>query len=150
MWEVEAKRVVQNTNFCKVFDIFANNTKVYIFVDECQSLSLETRLKSGDTISEDEAKRWVRQVAEAISFLHSIGVSHNNLRPENVIFDTKNGIKVMALDMTSIYTTSNNTKVYIFLDEIQSFSVETRLMSRDPLSEDKAKRLVKKVAEAIS
>jgi len=66
-------------------------------VDECQSLSLETRLKSGDTISEDEAKRWVRQVAEAISYLHSIGVSHNNLRPENVIFDKQNVIKVVGL-----------------------------------------------------
>jgi serine/threonine protein kinase len=68
----------KHTNFCKVFDIFATNTKVYIFVDERQSLSPETRLKSGDTISEDKAKRWVRQVAEAISFLHSIGVSNNN------------------------------------------------------------------------
>jgi serine/threonine protein kinase len=42
-------------------------------------------------------------VAEAMSCLHSIGVSHNNLRPENVIFDEENGIKVVGLDMTSIY-----------------------------------------------
>ncbi len=47
----------KHTNFCKVFDIFATNKKIYIFVDECQSLPLETRLKSGDTINEDEAKR---------------------------------------------------------------------------------------------
>ncbi len=72
------------------------------------SLSIETRLKSGDTISEDEAKRWVRQVTEAMSYLHSIGVSHNNLRPENVIFDKKNGIKVVVgLDITSIFCDSD-------------------------------------------
>jgi serine/threonine protein kinase len=93
----------KHTNFCKVFYIFVTNTKVCIFVNEYQSLSIETRLKSGDTISEYEAKRWVRQVAEAMSYLHSFGVSHNNLRPENVIFDKENGIKIVGLDMTSIY-----------------------------------------------
>ncbi len=101
----------KHTNYCKVFDIFTTNTKVYIFVDECQSLSIETRLKNGDTISEDEAKRWVRQVAEAMSYLHSIGVSHKNLQPENVIFDKENGIKVVGLDMTSIYWDSDMEQV---------------------------------------
>jgi len=76
------------------------------------SLSIEKRLKSEDTINEDEAKRWVRQVAEAMSYLHSIGVSHNNLRPENVIFDKENGIKVVvSLEMTSIYWDSDMEQV---------------------------------------
>jgi hypothetical protein len=38
------KGCAKHTNFCKVFDIFATNKKVYIFVDEYQSLSIETRL----------------------------------------------------------------------------------------------------------
>jgi serine/threonine protein kinase len=67
---------VKHTNFCNVFHIFATNTKVYIFADELRAPSLEIRLRSGDPLK-DEAKRLVRKVAEAISFLHSIGVSHN-------------------------------------------------------------------------
>jgi serine/threonine protein kinase len=80
-------------------------------VNECQSLSIETRLNNEDTISEDEAKRWVRQVTEAMDYSHSIGVSHNNLRSENVIFDKENDIKVVGLDMTSIYWDSDMEQV---------------------------------------
>ncbi len=47
------------------------------------------------------------RVTEVISYLHSIGVSHNNLRPENMSSDKENGIKVVGLDMTSIYWDSD-------------------------------------------
>jgi hypothetical protein len=36
----------KHTNFCKVFDIFATNTKVYIIVDECQSLSIDSKVET--------------------------------------------------------------------------------------------------------
>jgi serine/threonine protein kinase len=92
-----------HTNFCKIFDVFATNKKVFAFLEECQPLPLKTRIKSGDAISKEKAKRWIKQVAEAINYLHAIGVSHNNIRPENIIFDKHNVIKVVGLGLASIY-----------------------------------------------
>jgi serine/threonine protein kinase len=46
-----------------------------------------------------------------MSCLHSIGISHNNSQPENVIFDKENGIKVVGLEMNFIYWDSEMERV---------------------------------------
>ena len=64
------------------------------------------RLVKRGPYSEKEASRLMRQMAEAIAWLHSQGVCHRDLKPENLLLSTPETpgalLPVAAADHTSI------------------------------------------------
>jgi serine/threonine protein kinase len=48
--------------------------------------------------SEYEAAQIVRQVLQAISYCHSLGVVHRDLKPENLIYDEDNDNALKIID----------------------------------------------------
>ena len=90
-------------HFPKVFDIFMTSGKVFIYLEQFQTLSLQTRLRTKDTITEYDAKKWGKQLAEAVDCLQLAGIAHRNIRPENVIFDKKYDIKLVGFGYAVVF-----------------------------------------------
>jgi len=50
-------------------------------------------------ISEDEARAWFRQIISGVHHLHSIGICHRDLSPENVMMDKEAGTLIIDMGM---------------------------------------------------
>jgi serine/threonine protein kinase len=97
----------KHVSLVRVIDMFATNQKVYIFLEECQAISLKKKMKASETVDENEVKAIIKSVAECVQYLHSIGVSHTNLKPKNVIYDKQNQLKIVGLNYCSLYWDSD-------------------------------------------
>ena len=53
--------------------------------------------------------RWAKEILEAICYLHSIGISHGDIKPENIGFDAYNHPKLFDFGLSSDHT---RTKTY--------------------------------------
>lgn len=56
---------------------------------------LETRLQSGNRFSESEVTQILKQVLPVLEYLHSIGVIHRDIAPDNLILRNVDGLPVL-------------------------------------------------------
>ena len=88
----------------KVIDIFTTDKKAYIFMEENEVKSIiNSKFKKEENPDENEVKKTARELAQAIQYLHGIGVSHYNLRASSVVFNKENQLKLIGLNMCCFY-----------------------------------------------
>jgi serine/threonine-protein kinase len=58
----------------------------YMVMPYIKGISLQERLERG-RISKKERERWITQIAEALTFAHSKGIIHRDVKPSNVMVD---------------------------------------------------------------
>ncbi|MGF1461487.1 MAG: protein kinase [Leptolyngbyaceae cyanobacterium] len=56
---------------------------------------LETRLQGGNRFAESEVVQLLRQVLPVLSYLHSVGVIHRDIAPDNLILRNQDGLPVL-------------------------------------------------------
>lgn len=49
-------------------------------------------------MTEPEAKRYIRQICEGLQYMHENNIVHLDLKPENIMFETKSSLKVKLVD----------------------------------------------------
>ncbi|KAI4210387.1 MAG: hypothetical protein LQ351_006754 [Letrouitia transgressa] len=63
--------------------------------------TLRSRLDNHEsTISLEQELRWIRQLVSAVAWLESLGYAHGDLRPANILLDTRDTIKIGDFDST--------------------------------------------------
>jgi len=85
-WEVEILKELKHFHCLKLYDVFITNTYTYIITDLCTGGELFDYLSEKQSLSEKEASVIIKQIALALSYLHSKGIVHRDLKPENLLF----------------------------------------------------------------
>jgi serine/threonine protein kinase len=49
-------------------------------------------------MTEEEAKKYIRQVCEGLQHMHENNIVHLDLKPENIVFETRNSDKLKIVD----------------------------------------------------
>ena len=131
----EAKAIfkMNHPNIVKVHDIFEENGAAYYVMDYIDGKSLGDIVKQRAALSESEAVDYIRQVAGALKYVHSLNRLHLDIKPGNVMVEA-NGHAVLIdfgaskyYDMESGENTSTlmgvNTKGYAPIEQsTQSFT----------------------------
>ncbi len=66
----------------------------YVIVEYCENGSLRGVLEVMGKVGFREALEIGVQVADALSYMHSLGVVHGDLKPENILFDREGVLKI--------------------------------------------------------
>lgn len=67
---------------------------LYIQMEFCENNTLLNLIEQGLPSNSSEYWRLLRQLLEAVSYIHSEGFIHRDLKPMNVFIDKSNNIKV--------------------------------------------------------
>jgi calcium-dependent protein kinase len=85
--EVEALRVMDHPNICRLIEYFENDRYLWLVMELCRGEELCDRVLSLPAgLSEAEAARLMGQMLRATLHCHSRSVLHRDLKPENFIF----------------------------------------------------------------
>ena len=131
----EAKAIfkMNHPNIVKVHDIFEENGTAYYVMDYIDGKSLGDIVKQRGQLPEAEAVGYIRQVADALKYVHSLNRLHLDIKPGNVMVDATGHAMLIDFgaskhyDMESGENTSTlmgvNTKGYAPVEQsTQSFT----------------------------
>ncbi|GAB4825683.1 hypothetical protein Ancab_008557 [Ancistrocladus abbreviatus] len=80
-------------NILQIYDLYESETHLLIVTELCESSTLYDRITL-KIFSEPEAATVVSQLMEAVAHCHRQGVAHRDIKPDNVLFDSRNRLKL--------------------------------------------------------
>ncbi|XP_065194023.1 testis-specific serine/threonine-protein kinase 1-like [Sycon ciliatum] len=92
--EIEVLQKLHHPNCVKVYEIFEHDEKVYFFMELAENGDLLEYINSRGYIPEEEARRLLIQLLDALEYCHTLGIAHRDLKCENLLLDTEFNIKV--------------------------------------------------------
>ncbi|KAJ6360008.1 hypothetical protein OIU77_004087 [Salix suchowensis] len=83
-------------NIVQLFDVYDTEDSLDMVLELCQQSTLYDRLmKSGDDgLSEGRYASIMKQLLTAIAHCHRFGIVHRDIKPDNILFDEMNRVKL--------------------------------------------------------
>ncbi|XP_061556835.1 death-associated protein kinase 2a isoform X2 [Phycodurus eques] len=88
--EVEILQQIQHQNIVTLHDVYENRTDVVLILELVSGGELFDFLAQKESLSEDEATQFIKQILEGVNYLHSKKIAHFDLKPENIMLLDKN------------------------------------------------------------
>ncbi len=127
----EAKRLAKFQNepgIVKVFDSFTENETAYIVMEFLDGETLTERLKRDKTISEDEAVGMLLPVMNSLQDVHSEGILHRDIAPDNIFLTKSGDVKLIDFGASRYATTSHSRSLTVIIKP--GYSPEEQYRSR--------------------
>ena len=96
--ELQTMSQLKHPNIAKLYEAYERRRHIYLVMELCPNGDLSDR-----TFSEKEAAVLVRQILEAVAYMHSKGVVHRDLKLENIMLDEKGNVKIIDLGLATKY-----------------------------------------------
>lgn len=96
---------IKHPYIVKMIDAFETAKEIILVLEYVNGVSLYQYLKSKPTkrgIDEEVARRFFRQICEAIKYLHGKNIVHRDLKMENIIVDDRNNAKLIDFGFSLI------------------------------------------------
>ena len=87
----EAKTIVEldHPNIVRVTDVFEENGTAYYVMENLPGGSLADKVKKEGPLSEAQAEKYIRQVADALAYIHERHTVHLDVKPSNILLNAK-------------------------------------------------------------
>ncbi|OCT87114.1 hypothetical protein XELAEV_18020808mg [Xenopus laevis] len=83
--EVDILKGIQHPNIITLQDVYENKTDVVLVLELVSGGELFDFLAQKESLSEEEATRFIKQILEGVNYLHTRKIAHFDLKPENIM-----------------------------------------------------------------
>ncbi|XP_077988592.1 calcium/calmodulin-dependent protein kinase type 1D-like [Glandiceps talaboti] len=84
--EVAVLRKCNHPNIVRLHDIHENKSTVFLVMELVSGGELFDRIVEKGSYTEKDAADIIKQILEAVKYLHDVGIVHRDLKPENLLF----------------------------------------------------------------
>ncbi|XDV53270.1 hypothetical protein PO909_021825 [Leuciscus waleckii] len=97
--EIAVLRKVKHENIVALEDIYESPSHLYLIMQLVSGGELFDRIVERGFYTEQDASALIKQVLDAVNYLHSLGIVHRDLKPENLLyFNPNEESKIMISD----------------------------------------------------
>ncbi len=110
--EARGLATLRHPGIVRVHDVFEENGTAYFVMDFIEGRSLEAMLKLNGALKEENALYYIRQAAEALSYVHANNRLHLDLKPDNIMVDNQGNAILIDFGTSKFYdenTGQNNS-----------------------------------------
>uniref|UniRef100_A0A8C1ATC9 Uncharacterized protein n=1 Tax=Cyprinus carpio carpio TaxID=630221 RepID=A0A8C1ATC9_CYPCA len=112
--EIATLNVARHKNFLLLHESFDCPEELVMIYEFISGVDIFERLGSANfELNEREIVNYIRQVCEALEFLHSKSYGHFDIRPENIVYTTRKGtnVKIIELGQSRHLTPGDQIKI---------------------------------------
>lgn len=96
--EINILRNLDHPHIIKLFEIYQDSHSIYMIQEFMGGGEVFNFSKNKKTLNETIAARVIKQVLQAVNYLHSKSIVHRDLKPENLLLDTDNQWDIKVID----------------------------------------------------
>lgn len=116
MLELRLLQRIRHDNIISLREIFYDDSKIYIFLEFCTFVLHELLASSpNNRMCMPLCRNVFRQLLTGIQYLHSIGIIHRDVKPQNILINNEGIVKLIDFGvshLTSIWNQSNECSNY--------------------------------------
>ena len=101
--EAQTIAALNNPHIIHIHDIFEENGTAYYVMDYLSGGSLSDLVQRNGVLTEATALGYIRQVADALSYIHARNINHLDIKPSNVLIDGNGNVVVIDFGLSKRY-----------------------------------------------
>lgn len=101
--EAQTIAALNNPHIIHIHDIFEENGTAYYVMDYLSGGSLSDLVLRDGVLAEATALGYIRQVADALSYIHARNINHLDIKPSNVLIDGNGNAVVIDFGLSKRY-----------------------------------------------
>lgn len=101
----EARSIARlnHPHIVRIIDVFEENGTAYYVMEYVAGGSLSDRVGCQGALSESEATRYIRQVADALTYIHTQRMTHLDVKPANIMLTDKDEVVLIDFGLAKQY-----------------------------------------------
>ena len=101
----EARSIARlnHPHIVRIIDVFEENGTAYYVMEYVAGGSLSDRVGRQGALSEPEATRYIRQVADALTYIHTQRMTHLDVKPANIMLTDKDEVVLIDFGLAKQY-----------------------------------------------
>lgn len=132
--EAQMTAKLNHPHICTIYDIEEADEEKFIVMEFVDGVTLREKIRK-NLLSIDESINYAIQIGEALEEAHSQGIIHRDIKPDNIMINNKNQIKVMdfgiaklkeGLGVTQTMSTSG-TVSYMAPEQLSNSKIDGRV-----------------------
>ncbi|PXF42382.1 CBL-interacting protein kinase 23 [Gracilariopsis chorda] len=92
--EMSILRALNHPNIVRLHDVMVSHSRVYLVMDLASGGDFFSVISNKGRLPESLARRYFRQLVNAVHYCHQHQVYHRDLKPENLLLDADGNLKV--------------------------------------------------------
>ncbi|OHS98978.1 CAMK family protein kinase [Tritrichomonas foetus] len=92
--EIRVHQQMHHPGIVNLIDILEDEHFYYVFLEFCPGGELFQHIVDSGRLQEDQAKPIMKQILESVHYIHQMGVSHRDMKPENLLLDQVGHTKI--------------------------------------------------------
>ncbi|THH09837.1 hypothetical protein EW145_g1727 [Phellinidium pouzarii] len=92
--EIEIQQNLRHPHILRLYGYFHDEKRIFLMLEFAGKGELYKQLNKAGSFSEKRSSRYIDQMADALSYLHSKHVIHRDIKPENLLLGIKGELKI--------------------------------------------------------
>jgi len=122
--EIEIQSHLRHPNVLRMYGYFYDSKRVYLIIEYAQNGELFKLLRKSEKFDEKTSAKYVVQMCNAISYLHSKHVIHRDIKPENILIGENGELKIADFGWSVHAVSSRRSTLCGTLDYLSPEMVE--------------------------
>ncbi|XP_041051988.1 NUAK family SNF1-like kinase 1 [Carcharodon carcharias] len=101
--EIEIMSSLSHPHIINIYEVFENKDKIVIIMEYASKGDLYDFINEKQSLTEQEARRFFRQIVSAIHYCHKNGIVHRDLKLENILLDAFGNVKIADFGLSNLY-----------------------------------------------
>jgi len=108
--EVYILKKIRHANVIRLLEVFETQQQFFMVMEYASGGDLLRYIKKRRKLSEDEARRFFRQIVFGLGHIHSRGVLHRDIKLDNILLDEDGSVKICDFGISKVIVKSDIIK----------------------------------------
>ncbi len=100
--EARAIAGLEHPGIVRIHDFGSHDGLYYMVMQYVDGVDLKRVIRERGPIPEQEAVRWVADIADALAYAHRRDIVHRDVKPENIMLDAQGGVHLMDFGIAKL------------------------------------------------